>query len=86
MGFLQNKKALIIGVASNRSIAWGTAEALNREGADVAFTVQNQKLLPRVESLAAQLDSEIVIPCDVSSDAEIENVFSACTKFFSEAF
>jgi enoyl-[acyl-carrier protein] reductase I len=76
MGFLQNKKALIVGVASNRSIAWGVAEALHREGAELAFTVQNKKLLPRIESLVSQLDSDIVLSCDVSKDDEIECAFN----------
>ena len=54
MGFLQGKKALIVGLASNRSIAWGIAEAMRREGADLAFTYQNDKLKPRVEKMAAE--------------------------------
>jgi len=76
MGFLQGKKALIVGLASNRSIAWGIAEAMRREGADLAFTYQNDKLKPRVEKMAAECGSNLSFPCDVSSDAEIENVFT----------
>ncbi|WP_455212678.1 enoyl-ACP reductase FabI [Kaarinaea lacus] len=76
MGFLQGKKALIVGLASNRSIAWGIAEAMRREGADLAFTYQNDKLKPRVEKMAAECGSNLSFPCDVSSDAEIENVFA----------
>ena len=75
MGFLQGKRALIVGLASNRSIAWGIAQAMHREGAELAFTYQNDKLRERVAKLAAQLDSDILIPCDVSSDEEIEAVF-----------
>ncbi|MBT3196807.1 MAG: enoyl-ACP reductase [Gammaproteobacteria bacterium] len=75
MGFMQGKKALIIGVASNRSIAWGIAKAMHREGAEIALTYQGQKLEGRIRKLAAELDSDIVIPCDVASDADIENSF-----------
>jgi enoyl-[acyl-carrier protein] reductase I len=75
MGFLQGKRALIVGLASNRSIAWGIAQAMHREGAELAFTYQNDKLHERVAKLAAQLDSDILIPCDVSSDEEIDAVF-----------
>lgn len=76
MGFLNAKRALIVGLASNRSIAWGIARAMHREGAELAFTYQNEKLGPRVEKLAAECDSDIVLPCDVGSDAEIEGVFT----------
>ncbi|OOZ38773.1 enoyl-[acyl-carrier-protein] reductase [Solemya pervernicosa gill symbiont] len=76
MGFMQGKRALITGVASNRSIAWGIAEAMHREGAEIAFTYQNEKLKARVEKFAAQADSNIVLPCDVSSDEEIEKLFA----------
>ena len=75
MGFLQNKRILITGVASNRSIAWGTALAMHREGAQLAFTYQTEKLKPRVEKMAAQLDSSIALPLDVSSDKDIDELF-----------
>jgi len=75
MGFLAGKKALIVGLASNRSIAWGIAQAMHREGAELAFTYQNEKLQDRVGKMAADLGSEITIPCDVGSDEEIEAVF-----------
>jgi enoyl-[acyl-carrier protein] reductase I len=75
MGFLQGKKALITGVASERSIATGIAEAFHREGAELAFTYQGEKLKPRVEELAQRLDSTIVLPLDVTRDAEIAAVF-----------
>ena len=75
MGFLDNKRALIVGIASNRSIAWGIAKAMRREGAELAFTYQNERLHERVEKLAAQLDSDITVPCDVSNDDEIQAVF-----------
>ncbi len=76
MGFLQGKRALIVGLASTRSIAWGIAQAMHREGAELAFTFQNEKLKERVIKMAAELDSDIVLPCDVSSDEEIEAVFT----------
>ena len=75
MGLLEGKRALIVGVASNRSIAWGIAKAMHREGAELAFTYQNEKLRARVEKFAAETESEITVPCDVGSDKEIEAVF-----------
>jgi enoyl-[acyl-carrier protein] reductase I len=77
MAFLENKRALIVGVASNRSIAYGIAEAMAREGAEIALTYQNEKLKERVEKLAGELGAKIVLPCDVVSDAEIETMFTA---------
>ena len=74
MGLLEGKRALVVGVASNRSIAWGIAQAMRREGAELAFTYQNEKLRGRVEKFAAELDSEIVVPCDVSNDNEIQRL------------
>lgn len=82
MGFLQGKRALIVGLASNRSIASGIARAMRREGAELAFTYQNEKLESRVAKMAAELDSEIVVPCDVSSDEEINNVFDQLDNFW----
>jgi enoyl-[acyl-carrier protein] reductase I len=75
MGFMQGKRVLIVGLASNRSIAWGIAQAMYREGAELAFTFQNEKLQSRVEEMAAQCDSKITIECDVSIDEHIDNVF-----------
>jgi len=76
MGFLQDKRALIVGVAGERSIAWGIAKAMHREGAELAFTYQNEKLKQRVEKIAGHVDSDIILPCDVSSDEEIDKVFA----------
>ena len=76
MGFLDGKRALIVGVASNRSIAWGIAEAMHEQGAELAFTYQNEKLKSRVDKIAEATGSGPVIPCDVASDQEIDNVFS----------
>lgn len=75
MGFLEGKNALIVGVASNRSIAYGIAKAMHREGANLAFTYQNDKLKGRVEGFASEMDSDIVLPCDVANDDEIDAVF-----------
>lgn len=74
MGFLAGKKALIVGVASQRSIATGIAQAMHREGAELAFTYQNDKLKGRVESFAAECGSSLSLPCDVSDDTEIDAV------------
>lgn len=76
MGFLTGKKALITGVASDRSIATGIAEAMKREGAELAFTYQGDRLKGRVEDFAAECGSKIALPLDVSNDAEIDNVFA----------
>jgi len=75
MGFLAGKRALIVGLASNRSIAWGIAQAFAREGAELAFTYQNEKLRSRVEDMAAKVDSDIVCPLDVAEDEQIEAAF-----------
>ncbi|TDJ20130.1 MAG: enoyl-ACP reductase [Gammaproteobacteria bacterium] len=80
MGFLDNKRALIVGVASNRSIAWGIAKAMHREGAELAFTYQNDRLKGRVEKFAAELGSELTMPCDVGSDDEIDSVYRELGK------
>ncbi|MFL6652985.1 MAG: enoyl-ACP reductase [Sulfurifustaceae bacterium] len=80
MGFLAGKRALITGVASERSIAWGIAKAMHREGAALAFTYQNDRLKDRVEKYAAELGSDVVLPCDVSTDEQIETLFTALGK------
>ena len=80
MGFLAGKRALIVGLASKRSIAWGIAQALHREGAELAFTYQIDKLCDRVTKMAAKCDSNISLPCDVSSDEQIEAVFETLNK------
>ncbi|HHJ81419.1 MAG TPA: enoyl-ACP reductase [Candidatus Tenderia electrophaga] len=82
MGFLEGKRALIVGLASNRSIAWGCAQAMRNQGAELAFTYQNEKLQGRVEKMAAEFDSDIALPCDVSSDADIERVFERLDDFW----
>jgi len=80
MGFMQDKRALIVGVASNRSIAYGIAEAMRREGAEIALTYQNDKLKERVEKLAEEVGAKIVLPCDVASDEQIDALFDELGK------
>lgn len=80
MGFLTNKKALIVGVASNRSIAYGVAAAMHREGAELAFTYQGDKLASRVAGFAKEFNSDIVLPLDVASDEDIANTFAELGK------
>ena len=82
MGFLTGKRALIVGVASDRSIAWGIAQAMHREGADLAFTYQTEKLKSRVEKFAAQVGSDIVLPLDVASDDQIDAVFAELDNYW----
>jgi enoyl-[acyl-carrier protein] reductase I len=80
MGMLEGKHALITGVASNRSIAWGIAQAMRREGAQLAFTYQNEKLRERVVNFAAELGSSITLPCELTDDAQIEGVITALKR------
>ena len=80
MGFLQGKRALITGVASNRSIAWGIAQAMAREGADLVLTYENDKLGARAEKFAQELGSSKTIRCDVSQDSDIDAMRSELSK------
>jgi len=82
MGFMAGKRALIVGVASDRSIATGIAEAFAREGAEIAFTFQNDKLKGRVTKLSERLGQNVDLcyPCDVSSDEQIASVFDSLSK------
>jgi enoyl-[acyl-carrier protein] reductase I len=82
MGFLSGKRALIVGLASNRSIAWGVAKAMQREGAELAFTYQNDKLRDRVEKMAGECGTEITVPCDVSNDEQIDAVFDHLDNYW----
>lgn len=76
MGFLNGKRALIVGLASERSIAHGIASAFRREGAELAFTYQGERLRERVINMAQEFGSELVFPMDVASDTEIDTAFS----------
>ena len=74
MGFLDGKRILVTGLLSNRSIAWGIARAARREGAELAFTYQNERFRDRVTAMAAELGSSLVYACDVANDPEIEKL------------
>ena len=80
MGFLHGKRALIVGIASQRSIAWGIANAMHREGAQLAFTYQNDRIKDRVEEAATMFGSNIVLPCDVADDTQIATMFTDLGK------
>ena len=80
MAFLQNKNILITGLLSSRSIAYGIAKAMRREGAQLAFSYQGERVKDRVVALAAEFDSKLVLPCDVASDAEIDALFTEINK------
>ena len=74
MSFLQNKRILITGVLSNRSIAYGVAKACHAQGAQLAFTYQNDRFEERIRDLAKAFDSAICLPCDVSEDSQIDGL------------
>lgn len=84
MGFLANKRILITGMISNRSIAYGIAQAMHREGAELAFTYQGERIRDRVSELAQEFGSELLFPCDVASDAEIEQLFVSLGKHWDK--
>jgi enoyl-[acyl-carrier protein] reductase I len=77
MAFLQGKKILVTGLLSQRSIAYGIAAACRREGAELAFTYQNDRFRDRVSEMAREFGSDVVMPCDVSSDTEIAALAAA---------
>ncbi|MEP7070505.1 MAG: enoyl-ACP reductase FabI [Usitatibacter sp.] len=76
MGFLQGRRILITGMLSNRSIAYGIAKACAREGAQLAFTYQGEGVRERVAGLAGEFGTDLVFPCDVAEDAQIEALFA----------
>jgi enoyl-[acyl-carrier protein] reductase I len=80
MGFLAGKRILITGLLSNRSIAYGVARACHREGAELAFTYQNERFKDRVTNMAADFGSKLAFSCDVASDDEITNLFAELGK------
>jgi len=75
MGLMDGKRGLIMGLANDKSIAWGIAKALGAEGAEMAFSYQGEALLKRVGPLAAQVGSSLVIPCDVGDAASLDALF-----------
>lgn len=80
MAFLDGKRALVVGLASNRSIAWAIARAMRREGARLAFGYQGEKLAGRVRDMAREVDSEAVFECDVADDAAIERLIAGTAE------
>ncbi len=78
--FMAGKRGLIMGVANDRSIAWGIASAVHAQGAELAFTYQGDALKKRVVPLAKSVGSEIVLPCDVADDASIDAAFAAVAE------
>ena len=84
MGLLSGKKALIFGVANDRSIAWGIAQALHREGAELGFTFLGEALEKRVRPLAASVGSKLVLPCDATKDDEIAAVYAEVAKVWGK--
>ncbi|RTL62197.1 MAG: SDR family oxidoreductase, partial [Hyphomicrobiales bacterium] len=77
---MAGKRGLIMGVANNRSIAWGIAKAAADHGAELAFTYQGDALKKRVEPLAADVGSKIVLPCDVTDAASVDALFASLTE------
>ncbi len=81
---MKGKKGLVMGVANERSIAWGMASALHEAGAEMAFTYQGEAFGKRVKPLAQSVGSDIVIDCDVSSEGDLDNVFAALKDKWGE--
>lgn len=84
MGFLANKRILVTGMISTRSIAYGVAQAMHREGAELAFTYQGERVKDRVTEMAKEFGSDLVFPCDVSSDTDIEQLFVNLSKHWNK--
>lgn len=84
MGFLDGKRALIVGLASDRSIAHGIADAMHREGAKLILTYQNEKLKSRVEEMGEKWGAVSIIPCDVADDNQINHLFSELKSHWSD--
>jgi enoyl-[acyl-carrier protein] reductase I len=76
MGILAGKRALIVGVATERSIAWGIAQAMHAQGAELAFSYANEKFQERVEPLARSIGSKLLMPLDVQLDEQIDSAFA----------
>lgn len=80
MGFLAGKRILITGLLSNRSIAYGIAKACHREGAQLAFTYQNERFKERLQKFADEFNSKLIFPCDVADDTQIDMLFAELSK------
>jgi len=81
---MAGKRGIVFGVANNRSIAWGITKAVTDQGAEVALTYQGEALKKRVEPLAAEVGSKLVLPCDVTDTASVDAVFDALAKEWGE--
>src|SRR3546814_11788116 len=81
---MAGKRGLVMGVANDRSIAWGIATAAREQGAELAFTFQGEALERRVRPLAESVGAEMVLPCDVTDDASIDAVFATIEKTWGE--
>ena len=79
-GLMENKRGLVMGVANDKSIAWGIAKAISQEGGEIALTYQGDALKKRVIPLAESINSKIIIPCDVQSDQNIDMAFDELKK------
>ena len=84
MGYLKNKRGVIMGVANDHSIAWGIAKELHANGAELAITYQNNTLLKRVKPLADKVNSDILVECDVNNEDHLQNTFTQIKKGFGE--
>src|SRR3954468_23581823 len=82
MPLLEGKTGLVFGVANKRSIAWGIAQALSREGMRLAFTYQGDRLKENVEELASTIGGSVILPCDVTVDGEIDSVYRSVDEQF----
>jgi len=77
---MAGKRGIVFGVANNRSIAWGITKACHEQGAEIALTFQGDAIKKRVEPLAAEIGSKLVLPCDVTDEASVEAVFKALAE------
>src|SRR6185312_15833757 len=81
---MQGKRGLIMGLANDKSIAWGISQYLHAQGAELAFTFQGEALEKRVRPLAASLGSTIILPCDVSDEASMDALFAELEKVWGK--
>lgn len=84
MGILKNKRALIVGAINTHSIAYGIAKSMHREGAEIAFTYQSENIKERVEKIAKDVDSKIIIPCDLAHDDQINALFATLANHWDK--
>ena len=84
MGLLEGKKAVIVGVANEKSIAWAIAQAFRREGASLILTYANDSIAKRVIPLAESVQADKVFPCDVRSDDDIRLLFENDVRFLKQ--